>query len=100
MYELCKFCKGIIDNYLPFRSILSGINTPAYELTNSFVLFSISNEYTVKYWFAIAKEIVDQDYQYFIGNLDVDSLFTNIPVEETIHICANTLKISMPSKIF
>ena len=49
MYELCKFCKGIIDNYLPFRSILSGINTPACELTNSFVLFSISNEYTVKY---------------------------------------------------
>ena len=26
-----------------------------------------------------------------MGSLDLDSLFTNIPVEETIDICANTL---------
>ena len=26
-----------------------------------------------------------------MGNLDVDSLFTNIPLEETIDICTNTL---------
>ena len=26
-----------------------------------------------------------------MGNLDVGSLFTNIPLEETMEICANTL---------
>ena len=26
-----------------------------------------------------------------MGSLDVDSLFMNIPPEETIYICANTL---------
>ena len=26
-----------------------------------------------------------------MGSLDVDSLFTTIPLEEIIHICANTL---------
>ena len=26
-----------------------------------------------------------------MGSLDVDSLFTNIPLEETIDICTNTL---------
>ena len=26
-----------------------------------------------------------------MGILDADSLFTNIPIEETINICANTL---------
>ena len=27
----------------------------------------------------------------FMGSLDVDSLFTNIPLEETIEICTNEL---------
>ena len=27
----------------------------------------------------------------FMGSLDVDSLFTNIPLEETINICTNLL---------
>ena len=27
----------------------------------------------------------------FMGNLDVDSLFNNNPIEETIDICANAL---------
>ena len=28
---------------------------------------------------------------FFMGSLDVDSLFTNFPVEETTDICTNTL---------
>ena len=28
MYGLCNFHKDIIDSYLPFRTILSAINTP------------------------------------------------------------------------
>ena len=49
------------------------------------------NEYTVKDSFALAKEIVEQDSEFSMGSLDVDFLFTNIPLEETIDISANTL---------
>ena len=45
------------------------------------------NEFTVKDSFAFAEEIVHQDSKLFMGSLDVDSLFTNIPLEETINIC-------------
>ena len=36
-------------------------------------------------------QIIEQNYELFIRSLDVDSLFTNIPVKKTIDICANTL---------
>ena len=43
----------------------------------------------VKDSFAFAVEIVEQDPEVFVGRLDVDSLFTNILLEETIDICTN-----------
>ena len=39
-----------------------------------------SNDYTVKNSCAFAEEIVEQDSEFFIRSLDVDSLFTNIPL--------------------
>ena len=86
MYGLSKVYKDIIDNCPPFRPILSAINTPTYKLAKFLVpiLKSLtSNEYTVKDSFAFAEEIVEQDSEFFMGSLDVDSLFTNIPLEET-----------------
>ena len=50
-----------------------------------------TNEYTVKDGLAFAEEIVEQDSEYFMGSLDIDSFFTNIQLEETIDISANTL---------
>ena len=50
-----------------------------------------SNEYTVKDSFTFTEEIVEQDSVFFIGSLDADPVFTNIPLEETIDICADTL---------
>ena len=38
-----------------------------------------------------AIEIVEQDSRNIIGNLDIGSLFTNIPLEETIEIYTNNL---------
>ena len=94
MHGLCKVHKDIIDNCPPFRSILSAINTPTYKSAKFLVpiLKSLtSNEYTVKDLFACAEEIVEQDSEFFMGNLDVDSISTNIPLVETIDICVNTL---------
>ena len=38
--------------------------------------------------FAFAAEIVKQDSEFLMGSLDVDSLFTKIPRQGTIDICA------------
>ena len=94
MYRLCKVHKDIIDNCLPFGPVLSAINTPTYKLPKILVriLKSLtSNEYTVKDSFAFAEEIVEQNSEFFMESLDVDPLFTIIPLEETIDICTNTL---------
>ena len=93
MYRFCKFCKNIIDSCPLFRPIFSPINTLIYNLAKFLVpvLKSLSsNQSTVKDSSAFAVEIVEQDFVFFIGSLDVDSLFINIPLQETIDICANT----------
>ena len=46
---------------------------------------------TVQDWFNFATEIVEQYFSKFMGSLDIDSLFTNIPLEETIEICTSDL---------
>ena len=72
---------------------MSTVNTPTYKLAKFLVpiLKSLtSNEYTVKDSFAFAEGIVEQDSEFFMGSLDVDSLFINIPLEEIIDVCANT----------
>lgn len=36
-------------------------------------------------------DIVEQDASNIMGSLDIDSLFTNVPLEETIEICTNNI---------
>ena len=90
----CKVHKDIIDNYPPFRPILLAINTPKHKLAKFTVttLKSLtSNQYTVKGTFIFTEEIAEQDFESFMANRDVYSLFTDIPLEETLDICANTI---------
>ena len=78
----------------PFRPILSAIGTPTYKIAKFLVpvLNCLTvNEFTIKDSFAFAKEIVDQDSSLFMASLDVDSLFTNIPLDETINICIESI---------
>ena len=50
-----------------------------------------SNEFTVKDSFRFGEETVDQQTDISMGSLDVDSLFTNIPLEESIEVFSNEL---------
>ena len=50
-----------------------------------------TNEFKVKDSFQFAVKIVDQQHDLFMGSLDVDSLFTNISLEDTTEIHANEL---------
>ena len=78
----------------PFKAILFAIGIPSYKLAKFLVpkLSSIRfNEFTVADSFAFSEEIVHQDSKLFMGTFDVDSLFTNIPLTDTIKVCTNLL---------
>ena len=92
IYGSCKVHKKCVDGCPPFRPILSALQTPIYKLAKYLVPTSeplTNNKYAVKASFNFATEIVEQDSSNFMGSLDIDSLITNIPLEETIEICTN-----------
>ena len=95
MYGNCKVHKQqVVDGCPPFRLILSALQTPTYKIAKflvSIVNPLTKNEYTVKDSFQFAEEICGQDPTLSMGSLDVDSLFTNILLDETIDIRVNQL---------
>ena len=71
LYGLCKVHKAIVDVCPPFRPIFG---TPNYKIPK--FLVPILSCLTVKDPFLFSKEIVEQDSNFYMDNLDVDSLFT------------------------
>ena len=72
LYGLCKVHKAITVVCPPFRPILSAIGTPSDKLAKFLVpkLSSVTfNEFTLKYSFAFAEEIVHQDSKLFMAAL-------------------------------
>ena len=96
MYGLCKIHKDKTNGQElpPFRPILSAIRTCTYSLAKFFVPilkeYTI-NEYTIKDSFTFAEEVTEQNAELFMVSFDVESLFTNIPLDETINICVDRL---------
>lgn len=79
----------------PVRPILSAIGTPNYKLAK-FIIPIVSplttNNYTVKDSFSFAKEICELNLNHCtMASFDIKSLFTNIPLNETISICTEQL---------
>ena len=61
------------------------------------------NDYTTKDSFSFAKEVFNFDHSLFMARLDVESLFTNIPIDETIKnavddLFSNNMYQGKPSK--
>ena len=50
-----------------------------------------TNEFAVKNSFDFAEEVVNYDHNLYMASLYLESLFTNIPLEETIKNCVNDL---------
>ena len=91
LYGSAKIQKPITDNCPSFRPILSAIDTPTYNLAKFLVpiLWPLTvNEFTVHDSFSFAEEVANFD-SYWL--LDVESLFTNIPLYEAIENCINNL---------
>ena len=94
LYGLGKVHKTPVNNVPKLRPILSAVNTPTYKLSqylNKLLKPWTTNEYTAKDSFTFAEDIRLQDSTKSMASLDVDSLFTNIPLNETIEICCELL---------
>ena len=73
------------------QPIPSAINTPSYKAANFLVLLLTlltSSVYTIKDLFSFVEEVPSFDY---MTSFDKESVFTNIPLEETINICVDKL---------
>ena len=81
MYRNYKVHKQQVDSCPPFRGILSALQTPSYNLA----------KFLVSPLFQLAEEKCEQDPKLSMDSLDVYSLFTSIPLDETIDICINQL---------
>ena len=94
MYESSKIHKPLVNSAPKLRLILSALNTGTYNWAKFFVPLLqhlTSNQFTLKDSFEFAKIIWEEDAGLFTTSLDVDSLFINVPLEETIHICFKEL---------
>ena len=94
MYGLSKIHESLVNGFPKLRPILSAINTGTYKWAKSFVPLLkpfTPNNYTVKDSFDFAKDIAEQSSKLFMTSLNVDSLFTNVPLVETIEIYVNEL---------
>ena len=92
LYGYLKIHKTVVNNTPKFRPILPAINTPTYLLAkylNPILSPLTTNEFTVRNSFDFAKEVVNYDHIFYMASLDVEPLFTNIPLEETIKNCVN-----------
>ena len=93
LYDNPKIHKPVVNNLPQFRPILSPINTPGYNIAKFLIPILeplTHNEYTIKDSFSFAKEITT-DSSFYMTSLDVESLFTNIPLNETINNCVSDL---------
>ena len=88
LYGLPKVHKA----FVPLRPIFSACKTPTFKLAKFLVPILApftENEFTVKnsYQFADDMKKMTLDNSMIMASFDVESLFTNIPVRETINIC-------------
>ena len=73
---------------------MSVVGTPTYKLAKFLLPFLTpltQSEYTVTELFPFAEEIYKHDPKFYAASLDADSLFTNIPLDESIDICIDDL---------
>ena len=94
LYGNPKIHKPVVYNLLKFWPILSAINTPGYNLAKFLITILeplTHNKFTIKDSFSFAKEITTYDSSLCIASLDVESLFTNISLNEAINNCVSDL---------
>ena len=102
LYGLPKIHKSNFKECFPFRPIFAAYRTPSFNLAKYLVpILSpfTTNQYTVNNSKDFVDSItsVDEAHSYFMASFDVENLFTNIPLQDTIQICIDLLFASNDS---
>ena len=94
LYGSPKIHKDPVDGIPKYRPIISQIGSATYKIAKFLLPFIqpyTTNNHTVKDTFHFVSMLDDKDHRFLMASLDVESLFTNIPLTETIDIV--TLKV-------
>ena len=91
-----KVHKPVVDNMPKFRQIISAVYTPGYNLAKFLIAIfeslKLITNLQLKIPLVLLKKLQNiYDSFLFMASLDVDSLFTNIPLKETINNCVSDL---------
>ena len=90
LHSLCKIHESIVDGTLPFCPIFSAIGTSTYKLAKFFLPLlepQTYNQYTIKDSFWFCEELKHFNTNFIMVSFDVESLFTNIPLQESFDLC-------------
>ena len=94
MYGSAKIQKIVADGLPSLRPFLSAIGTLTYKLAKFFVLMIeplTTNEYTITDSFISAEELQSFNSKFVMDNFEIESLFTNISLQETIDLYVENL---------
>ena len=94
MHGSAKVHKIVTGGFPSFRPILSAIGTLTYKLAKFLALMLeplTTNEYTIRSSFTFAEELQSFDSKLVMARFYIQSLFTNIPLQETIDLCVENL---------
>ena len=96
LYGLPKIHKPNFSTAFPFRPIFAAYNTASYKLAKFLVPVLApltTNEYTTDNSYSFVQNLlpIDNADDLFMASFDVENLFTNVPLAETINICINKL---------
>ena len=96
LYGLPKVHKPDFSTKFPFHHIFAAYNTPSFNIAKYLlpVLSPLTtNEFTVDNSCKFSERVtnIHNANNLFMTSFDVESLFTNVPLHETIDICPNSL---------
>ena len=96
-----SFSPGSIPPWRPIVSSIDTYNNKLAQYLGSLLSPHIRSNYAAQDNFTFIKEIKQVNtYDKFLMSFDVTSLFTNIPLEETINIAIDTIFENYPNIIF
>ena len=101
LYGKPKIHKSDFSQKFQFRPILAAYNQASYKIAKFLVPILApltSNEYTIINSAEFTKKIqnIENVGKYYMASFDIDSLFTNIPLRETIKICCEGMFQNCP----
>ena len=96
LYGTAKIHKPDFSTKFQFRPIFASYSTPSYKLSKFLVphLKPLTiNEYTLENSYAFAEQIskIKNSNKFTMASFDVENLFTNVPLNETIDICVDKI---------